>query len=232
MTSTKTEKKESLLLNLALNILIPTLILTKFSTEEFLGPKIGIVIALAFPVGYGIYDYYRVKKLNFFSALGVVSVLLTGGISLFELDPKYIAIKEASIPAILGIATLASILTPYPLVRLFLYNDKVLQTEKIASILNERGNTPAFDKTLIISSYMVAGSFFVSSFLNYVLAKLIVVSEPGTEAFAVELGKMTAYSYVVIFIPSIVILFGALFYLFREIKRLTGLSLEEIVHEH
>jgi len=229
MTETdKPQKKESLLLNLVLNIIIPTLILTKLSGDEHLGPRLSIVVALAFPIGYGLFDFIQQKKVNFFSALGVFSVMLTGGISLLELPPKYIAIKEAAIPALLGIATLISTYTKYPLVRVFLYNDKVLHTERIAEQLENKGNTTSFDRALVVSSYIVATSFFVSSVLNYVLAKLVVVSQPGTEAFATELGKMTAYSYVVIVIPSVAVMIFAMYYLFRKITQLTGLSLEEV----
>ncbi len=231
MTDNKPEKKENFLLNLALNIIIPTIILTKFSGDAYLGPRLGIIVALSFPIFYGLYDFARQKKINFFSALGVVSILLTGGISLLELDPKYIAIKEAAIPALLGLAMLVSVKTRYPLVKVFLYNDKVLHTTKISACLEQRGNTSAFDSTLINASYIVAASFFLSSALNYALAKLIVVSQPGTEAFASELGKMTAYSYIVILIPSILVMFMALFYLFSRIKHLTGLTLEEILHD-
>jgi ABC-type multidrug transport system fused ATPase/permease subunit len=232
MTATKStqgsEQKESLLLNLVLNIIIPTVILTKFSGDEHLGPRLSIVVALAFPIAYGIMDFVKQKKINFFSALGVVSVFLTGGISLLELPPKYIAIKEAAIPAALGLATLISTYTKYPLVRVFLYNDKVLATELISKRLADLNNTNAFDRTLIRSSYIVAASFFLSSALNYALAKVVVVSQPGTQAFAEELGKMTAYSYVVIVIPSIAVMIFAMYYLFRNITRLTGLKLEEV----
>lgn len=230
-TPEKREQKESLLLNLALNIIIPTLILTKLSGEENLGPKLAIIVALAFPIGYGLYDFARQKKVNMFSALGVISVLLTGGIALLELDPKYIAIKEAGIPAFIGIATLISTYTKYPLVKVFLYNDKVLNTEKIAAQLEKNATERQFESTLVYASYMLAASFFLSAVLNYVLAKLIVVSTPGTEAFATELGKMTAYSYVVIVIPSIAVMMAAMFYLFKRLTKLTGLSLEDIFQE-
>lgn len=230
-TPEKKEHKESLLLNLLLNIIIPTLILTKLSGEAHLGPKLAIIVALSFPIGYGIYDYTKQKKANLFSILGIVSVLLTGGISLLELDPKYIAIKEAGIPALLGIATLISAYTKYPLVRVFLYNDKVLDTHKIAEQLDVRQTQREFDQTLVNASYMIAASFFLSAILNYVLAKALVVSPPNTEAYAAELGKMTAYSYVVIVIPSIVMMMGAMYYLFKRVTHLTGLNLEDIFHE-
>ena len=225
------EKQENFLLNILLNIAIPTIILIKFSGEEHLGPKLGIVVALAFPIIYGIMDFGRAKKVNFFSILGVVSILFTGGISLLELDPKYIAIKEAAIPALFGIATIGSLFTRYPLVKTFLYNDKVMQIDRVNQALEQRENVAAFQATLTNASYMIAASFFLSSVLNYVLAKMILVSPPGTEEFNAELGKMTALSYPVIALPAMLIMFATLFYLFRSITHLTKLSWEEILND-
>ncbi len=225
------EKQENFLLNIILNIAIPTIILIKFSGEEHLGPKLGIVVALAFPIIYGVMDFGRAKKINFFSILGVISILLTGGISLLELDPKYIAIKEAAIPALFGIATIGSLYTRYPLVKTFLFNDKIIQTEKVNQALEGRSNLDAFQTTLKNASYLIAASFFLSSILNFVLAKMILVSPPGTEEFNAELGKMTALSYPVIALPAMLIMFGTLFYLFRSMTRLTGLSWEEILND-
>ena len=82
---------------------------------------------------------------------------------------------------------------------------------------------------MAISSYIVAGSFFLSSVLNYVLAKVILVSPPGTTEYTEELGRMTALSYPVIVIPSMIMLMGALWYLFAQIKKLTGEDLENFL---
>ena len=224
-------KKESFLANLLMNIVIPTLILTKLSGDEYLGATWGLIIALAFPISYGVRDFIVSKKLNVFSALGVISVLLTGGLSLLHLPPEYFAIKEAAIPGILCIVTLISIKTRYPLVKIFIYNDKVLKINKVDAALQEYGTQNAFEKTLTKASFMIAGSFFLSSILNYVLAKIILVSQPGTVEFNAELGKMTALSYPVIALPMLVIMMGTLFYVFRSIRLLTHLTLEEIVND-
>src|SRR5690606_23172739 len=104
-------RKESFLANILLNIIIPAVILSKLSSEQYLGTQWAVVVALAFPLGYGIYDFTRTRKVNVFSALGFVSILLTGGISLLHLDPKYIAIKEAAIPGLIGLVTLFSMRT-------------------------------------------------------------------------------------------------------------------------
>lgn len=253
MSQQSTPKKESMLVNLLLNIVIPTLILMKGSESPWLlaqlqgldaqigwqsavfyqvhGIKLAIIVALAFPILYGLHDFKRAKKVNVFSALGVFSILLTGGISLLELDPKYIAIKEAAIPGILGLVTVFSLKTRFPLVKTFLYNDKILRVDRIAQALEKNKTESDFESSLKVASWLVAGSFFLSSFLNYVLAKWIIVSPAGTAAFNEELGKMTALSFPVISIPATIVMMAALFYLFRSIKKLTGLSLEDIVVE-
>ena len=223
------EKKENMLVNILLNIVIPTVIMTKFSSADDLGPKWAIVVALAFPILYGISDFRRSSKVNLFSAIGVVSIFLTGGISLLELDAKYIAIKEAAIPGILGLATLISINSRYPLVKIFLYNDKILQIEKVNNALKHFNNETAFQNALNTASYLVAASFFLSSVLNYGLAKYLLISPPGSEAYTQELGKMTALSFPVIAVPATLVMMVALFHLFSSIKKLTHLELEDIL---
>ena len=219
---------ENMLVNILLNVVIPTLILMKLSGENALGPTWGIVAALSFPIGYGIYHFKKSEKVNVFSVIGVISIFLTGGMSLLKLDPKYIAIKEAAIPALIGIATLISIKTRYPLVKVFLYNDKVLQIEQVDQALHEQGNYARFQRALVQSSFLLACAFFLSAFLNYFLAVYILKSPPGTEAYNNELGRMTALSYPVIVLPSMIVTMGAFYYIFKKIRQLTGLELEQI----
>lgn len=231
-TSTEpTQKKGGIFKDLIFNIIIPTLILTKLSSDEYLGPTLGIVVALAFPIGYGLWDLKQSGKVNGISILGIVSVILTGGISLLELDPKYIAIKEAMIPGIIGVAVLVSQYTKYPLVRTFILNEQMVNLTLLYKELDEQGKKALFDKKVNFSSFIVAASFFLSSALNYILAKWIVVSQPGTEAYNEELGKMTALSYPVIVLPSMVLLVAAVWYLFVQMKKLTGKDIEHFLNE-
>lgn len=229
-SSKKNPKKENLLLNIVINIIIPTVILSKFSGEDALGVEFAIVVALAFPLAYGLREFFQVGKFNLFSAIGIVSIMLTGGMALLKLPPEYIAIKEAGIPALFAIFTLVSLKTRFPLVKTFLYNDKILQINKVNSALQKHGTEGDFDKALVNASYLMALSFVLSSVLNYALAVIILVSEPGTEAFNAELGKMNALSFPIIAVPATIVMMFALFYLFRQIKKLTQLELEDIVN--
>jgi hypothetical protein len=223
------QQRESVLLSLGINIAIPAIILMKLSGEAQLGPVGGLVVALAFPLGYGAWDFARRREWNLVSVLGFISILLTGGIGLMQLDPKWIAVKEAAVPGIIGIAVLLSLRTRYPIVRTFLYNDKIIRVAEVDAALEKRGNQRAFEQTLVTASWMLAASFFVSSVLNFMLAKMIVKSPPGTTAFNEELGRMTALSYPVIVVPSMIIMIAALWYLFHRIKLLTDLDLEQIL---
>ena len=226
------KRKDNPLLNILINIAIPTIVLMKFSGNEDLGPTWALIVALAFPLSYGIYEFVLSRKINFFSGLGVFSTLLTGGFALMKLPAEYIAIKEAAIPGIFALVTLVSLKTKYPLVKTFLYNDTILQTDKVAQALTENNNVDAFDNALKNASILMAFSFIVSSVLNYALAKFLLVSPPGSEAFNVELGKMNAWSFPVIAIPATLVMAYALYYLFKEIKALTALELDDILVQH
>ena len=113
MTSTPStqadERPENPWISLLINIAIPAVILMKASGEDRLGPVYGLLVALAFPLAYGLTDLYRRRKVNFISALGVVSILLTGGIGLLQLDPRWIAVKEAAVPLVIGLAVVLSL---------------------------------------------------------------------------------------------------------------------------
>jgi len=224
-----TQKQQSPFTDLLVSIIIPSVILMKFSGPENLGPVGGLVLALAFPLGWGLYELIVHKKRNFVALLGLVSVLLTGGIGLLKLDNQWLAIKEAAIPAVIGIAVLVSSYTKYPLVKTLLYNPAILNVEKITQRLEERQNKAEFDQRLSNANYLLAGTFFFSAVMNYVLAKWIVVSPSGTEAFNEELGQMTLMSYPVIAIPSMLMMLGVFYYLWRTISRLSGLELDEVI---
>ena len=77
-------KKENLLVNLICNVALPALLMAQLSKETRLGPVWGLIVALAFPVSYGIYDFIARKKTNLFSVLGFVGILLSGVLGLLN----------------------------------------------------------------------------------------------------------------------------------------------------
>ncbi len=220
-------KRENIFVNLILSIVIPVLILSKLS--DWLGAKQALLLALAFPLGYGIYDAVQRRKFNFLAALGFLSTLATGGFSLMRLEPLWFAIKEAAVPAIIGIMVIVSQWTKRPLVRTFLLNDEVINLPRINAALDERGNRADFDRLLNSSSWWLASSFALSSVLNFALARYLITELPETPAFNAQYGKMLAWSWPVIVVPSMGVMIFVLWRLIKGLRSITGLQLEEIL---
>lgn len=218
------------LLEIAVTLLIPSLILMRFSEPEQPGAAGALVLALAFPIGWGLRELARSRRFSLFAGLGIVSLLLTGGIGLLELDARWLALKEAAIPAVLGLIVAGSALTRTPLVRVLLYTPMLLNTGKIDAALAERGNLPAFEARLRAATWMLAASFAFSSAMNYVLATWIVTSPAGSAAFNEELGRLTLLSYPMIALPATLMMLGVLWYLAQGVKRLAGLRLGDVLH--
>lgn len=217
------------MIDLLISIILPSVILMKFSGDENLGASTALIVALAFPLSWGLFELIKYKKFNFISLLGLISVLLTGGIGLLQLDPQWLAVKEAAIPGLIGIAVLVSTYTPYPLIRTLLFNPKLMNVDKIRQRLDHAGNGTAFEARLQNATYLLSSTFLFSSVMNYILAKWVVTSPAGSAAFNEELGQMTLLSYPVIAIPSMLMMMAIFYYLWRTIHGLTGLSLEEIL---
>lgn len=215
------------LIDLLVSIILPSVILMKFSGPTALGSVGGLLAALSLPLGWGVYEFVRYKKRNWIAVLGLSSVLLTGGIGLLKLDPAWLAVKEAAIPGLIGIAVFISSFTTKPLVRVLIMNPHVFDVEKISARLSQSGNQATFDKRLSRATQFLSGTFFFSSAMNYFLAKLIVSSPAGSTAFNEELGRLTLFSYPVIVLPSLIMTAGLVMYLWRAIRTLTGLSFEE-----
>ena len=217
------------LIDLLVSIIIPSVILMKLSGDDALGATTALIVALAFPLGWGLFELLKYKKFNFIALLGLVSVLLTGGIGLLQLDPQWLAVKEAAIPGLIGIAVLVSTRSRYPLIKTLLYSPTVMDVNKIKQKLDDRGNTDAFEGRLLNATYLLSGTFLFSATMNYILAKWIVTSPSGSTAFNEELGQMTLLSYPVIAIPSMLMMMAIFYYLWRTIHGMTGLKLEEIL---
>ncbi|PKG76191.1 MFS transporter [Shewanella sp. GutCb] len=228
MSSTSTHKPRPLV-DLLVSIAIPAFILMKLSGEDQLGASGGLMLALSFPLGWGIFELIKYKKFNFIALLGLANVLLTGGIGLLALDLKWLAIKEAAIPAAIGIAVIISTFTSKPLIKAIIFNPAVMDVDKIIKRLQQTNCVAAFEQRLMKATYLVAGSFAFSAIMNYVLAKWIVTSPTGTSEFNEQLGQLTLYSYPMIALPSMLMMMGIFYYLWRTIHDLTGLKLEEVL---
>lgn len=225
-------KRENLLLNVGLNVVLPTMLLSKGGDWFSLTPAWVLVIALCFPLAYGVYDLIVRRKVNIFSIIGLISVLITGGVGLLNLSRQVYIWKEAGVPALFGLAVWVSMFTQKPLVRTLLYSPEIFDVPMIEASIEENKTRSEFEAAIKVATYWLIGSFALSAVLNYVLAAWIVTVEPSVDQdlFNKQVGKMTGLSYVIIVLPTLSITMVALTKLVKAIERCTGHTMEEVMH--
>ena len=231
MTAVAKPKPENLWLNLICNVALPTAILSWASGEKLLGPKWGLVVAVAFPLGYGLYDFVVRRRFNFISIIGFASVMLSGGFGLMKLDGFWFAVKDAAFPTLIGLAVLASMRAKEPLVHEMLYNPQVIDVEKVDAVLSERHAQDDFKRLICTASQQLALAMFVSAVINFLLARYLLRSPAGSVAFNRELAKMHWASLIVMVLTSMPMMMYALWQLLKGVEQLTGLKLDDILRQ-
>ncbi|MDC0980216.1 hypothetical protein OAQ84_00625 [Bdellovibrionales bacterium] len=232
----KVKTPDNPILDILFSVVLPVFALKKLSPilgEN--GPLLALLIGLAIPILYGAWDYFARKKTNYLSIFGFVNVLMTGGFALMKLEGFWFAVKEAAFPALIGVAVLISAFSRKPFIKMMACNPNVVDIEQIDANVDSKGNRPAFNRLLKISTMLLAISFFISSLLNFVLAKSIFlpISSALSEAeqtvlLSDQIADMTWKGYVVIALPLMLFMIGILAHLFRGIIKLTGLSFSEL----
>jgi hypothetical protein len=79
------------------------------------------------------------------------------------------------------------------------------------------------------TTWMLAASFFLSSFMNFSLALWFLKSPVNSVEFNQELGRMTAMSWPMIVLPCMLVMGFSLWHLGSGIRRLTGLDWENVL---
>ena len=229
-------KNENPLANILINILFPVLILNKGG--KYMDPRWTLLLALALPLGYGIYDYLNRGHKNYVSLIGVVNILLTGSLALLSLNGIWFSLKEASLPLILGVIVLGSAWTGNPAARMMFCNPQILKMELIYERLAINLREGDFERLLRRTTLWLSLSFFISSALNFLLAYSIFKDiDPGLAASAREtilndqIARMTWMGYVVIALP-LMVFSGTLIFLFlKRVSAMTELPLNALLKD-
>lgn len=217
------------MISLVINILIPTVIMMRFAGEDHLGAVNALLVALAFPFLYGTWEMVKTRKVGWVPILGLVSIGISGGIGLLKLPASWIAVKEAMIPGILALAILVSAWIGKPLARVFL--DAIIDKDRVYPILEEQNKMDDYDRRTAVATWMLAGTFILSATLNFILARIVVTADGGTQQYTEQLGRMTALSFPVITIPVFISLTASIFYIMATLSKLTGLEMDEVLKD-
>lgn len=232
----ETKSLLSVISNLAFSIAIPIFILN--STKLPFSPEAKLIIAILFPLLYGAYEWWRTKKHNFLALLGLINVVITGGFGLLQLGGIWFSIKEASFPLLIGIFVLISGLRQSPFFGKMLMSPEVFNTEKLDEKLKETNKTAEFNRLVLNSNHFLAFSFFISAFLNFVIAEQTF--SPISEALAAteranilnsQIALMHKRGFMGIAIPSMIMMLSLLMYYFKQIEKITGEKIEVFFHQ-
>ena len=217
------------MISLLVNVVAPTVIMMRLADEDRLGPVRALLLALAFPFVFGVWQMVRERKVGWLPVVGLVSILISGGVGLLELPAEWIAVKEAMVPALLALAILVSGWIGRPLARVFL--DQMLDRERVQAALRERGMEAEYERRTTVATWLLAGAFALSAVLNFALARIVVTADGGTQAFTEQMGRMTALSFPVITIPVMIVLIGTVLYIMTTVSKLTGLEAEQVLRQ-
>ncbi len=232
--ATQQAKPENSWLNLIFNILLPVLILNKLT--KHIGPFNALVLALAFPLIYGIYDLLKRKKVNAFSILGLLNVGLTGGLAVIGIHGFWFAVKEAAFPSLVGLFVFGSAFTKKPFIESLFLNPGVMKVDLLEEKLKEHGKQAEFHDHMRKATMWLSMSFAFSAVLNFVLARKIfldidanLTAEAQSIILNEQIAKMTTWSMAIIMVPSMIFLLGIFWYLMKGVKEYAGLNTDELL---
>ncbi len=190
---------------------LPAVILTWGTTAWGTGPA--LALALALPVIHAVWSRAASVAPSPFLPFVVLGALATASVGWFALSPVWFAAKEALLPVGIGLIFAVSDAFGRPLiVPLF---ERLVELGPIRPGLTVDQNAK-IDGALRTLGRMWGGAIALSGVASGVLALAIVHSEAGTEAFNLELGRHTAWSWGVITLPTTLV---TMFLLLRTVRR-------------
>ena len=237
------DKATKSLLNVLLSVLAPVLILDNCSATGdklwHLGTTWAMVVALALPIGCGIYSLVTERKIEAMTAFGLLGTILTGVVTIYANTgdalairpdtPWWYAAKEAIIALLLAGATLVGGGKEGSLLRACVYSDSIFDIRRIEGTVREKGLQSNYNAVLNRAAFMTAGSLLFSAAMNFGLALYFLLPVPDMPAaeqavqYNYAVSKMTWMGYLIIGVPLLATLFLVIRYLGRALQQLTDL---------
>lgn len=229
------QKNENPFVNVLVNILIPVVILNK-GHKWGLEPKYAVILALSFPLIFMIKSLIQTKKVGFIPILGLLNVLISGTLTLLALGGIWFAIKEAAFPLLIGAFVFASAFTKNPFFESLFLNPATFDVDKLKLRLDSVEKEGQFHHLMKKATLFLSASFLMSAVLNFLLS--LVIFTPLSDSLSdlekqqilnEQLSHMTLYSLGVILIPSMIFLGSILYFTFKKVNNLTGLTMEDLL---
>lgn len=208
--------------NILINIAIPVVVLLTLSAPDRLGAIPALLLAIGIPAVWGTLGLVRTRKMEVSAILGVISVLATGVIGVFELNTRLFAIKEAAIPLGFAAILLASNTTRFPISTLLA--DMVQRRDRVRSGIDQHGKQADYHHHLVRVGSIWAVIMGLSGVLKFLLATWLVRSTAGTQAFNHELARYELWQLPTTFTLTGVLILSLICYLGHGTAALAGLA--------
>lgn len=213
--------------NVLVNIAIPVVVLLTLSAPDRLGPVPALLIAIGIPAVWGVIGLVRTRKIEVSSILGIISVVATGVIGVFELSTRLFAFKEAAIPLGFAALLLVSNTTKFPIVTLLA--DMVQRRERVKTAVEKLDRQHAYHQHLVRSGAIWAGIMTLSGVLKFVLATWLVRAAAGTEAFNHQLAQYELWQLPTTFSLTGVLILSLMCYIGQGTAAIAGLALADVL---
>ena len=163
-------------------------------------------------------------------------MLISGTLTLLALGGIWFAIKEAAFPLLIGLFVFISSWSEKPFFKTLFMNPATFDLKKIETHLDTPEKKIQFNLLMKKTTQLLSLSFLMSALLNFILSLRIftplpeILTHPEKQALLnQQLSQMTLLSMGVILLPSILFLGGIMFFTFKKINQLTGLSTDDLI---
>jgi hypothetical protein len=213
--------------NAIINIILPVAILFLLSDDSRLGPLPALLLAVGLPMTYGIWELIRSRAVNISSIMGIVGVLLTGVIAVFELDTDLFAVKEAAIPIGFAAILLITNRMSFPVVKLLV--DMVQKRDRVERMVSEQGKADDYRAHIERSGTIWAGIMLLSGILKFILSSLIMTADAGTREFNTQLATYELVQIPTTMMLTMVLILSLIYFIAKGTGTLIGLQPSEVL---
>ena len=188
-----------------------------------------MLVALAFPVAYELYNVYKRKKISALSVIAIGGIFVTGIISLLGLSEGWLAVRRSVPYLAIAVALLISMRLKKSLLHLLL--PQILDMDKIKSAAKERRNAKELNAHINKAGYILALLFIIEGVASYILTRTVITAETGTSLFNTEYARLRILALPFTTLPLLLGLAGAIMYLLSKIEKLTGIEPDQLLNK-
>lgn len=221
-------------IELLVNIFLPSFILSKFSDQW--GALNTLLIALAFPAIYFIWELAKEKKVNYLSLFGLLNTLFRGLLAVFELGGAWFVVNEAIFPLILFVFVFASAYSTKPFIKWMLSQSGAIDFDKLEAQAHSNDHGENFIHLQKKTTIMFSMTLLFSAVVNLLIALVVFKDIPETLAkderakiLNEQISQMTIWGWVGITIPSLLALGFIFYHYFKKMGVYTNTTLEELI---